>query len=101
MEKEELFSAITSKFDTELPAFVKAIIEECCENVLSSNPPIVDSNKVPSAIIAFGVSLSILTETVKAALQEADTVTVNYRNCTEIFDKNHYLLSMPRLDFLQ
>jgi len=92
MNKKELKDAMVARFQFNLNPFFNAVVDECCENVVNSVDAIPDDNKLSCAIIAFHTSLSALKATVSAALEFADTVTVNYRNQSFVFDKSHPLM---------
>ena len=93
MEKE-LFNQVCSRFNQPIPDILIAIIEESCENVCKSAEQLSDDDKLNSAIICTGMTLQMLKATITASLPFADSINLNYRGCSFLIDKNHWVLSI-------
>ncbi len=75
----------------------KAMMEECCETALKSNPELQDLEVLENAVqIAFITCNSTLRATLKGLLKsseaDTDTVNLNYRNQEFTFTSESYFL---------
>lgn len=73
----------------------KAMMEECCETALKSNPELQDLEMLENAVqIAFITCNSTLKATLKGLLKssEADKINLNYRNQEFTFTSESYFL---------
>jgi len=73
----------------------KAMMEECCETAIKSNPEITDLDVLENAVqIAFITCGSTLKATLRGLLEsaDADKVNLNYRNQSFSFSKDSSFL---------
>ncbi|AOR27281.1 hypothetical protein FORMB_02190 [Formosa sp. Hel1_33_131] len=86
MEVKELYDLVTKDFDDKIPLenihpLHKAMLEECCENALNNPQKVESQDTLKYAVqIAFFTCIETLRGTLKAGLEFADTVNLNYRN---------------------
>ncbi len=96
MTKEELYKSVVDELPIgDLHPLHKAMMDECCETALQSNPEITDKETLTLAVqVAFLTCNSTLKATLNSFLKlaDADQVTLNYRNQTFTIPKNSNLL---------
>lgn len=93
MSEKELYEAVTQKITVELHPVFKAILEECCENALQASD-LDDEDKPATVLFAFHTCLRMAQAFVKAGMQHADTITLNYRGQTFLIGPDHPLLRL-------
>ncbi len=96
MTPEELYNSVIDDFPiTDLHPLHKAMMEECCETALQSNPEITDKKTLTLAVqVAFLTCNSTLKATLNSSIElaDADQVTIDYRNQTFTILKSSNLL---------
>ena len=94
---ENIYQEIIKKLSiSDIHPLHKAMIEECCETAIKSNPEILDLDILTNAVqIAFLTCNSTLKATLQSAieLQNADEITLNYRKQKFIISKNSTLIN--------
>lgn len=89
MSREELFAvAFAPVANFKVRPFHKAMMEECCEVAISSNPGMSDVKELAEPVrIAFLVANDALKATFAGLLKEnpADQITLNYRGQEFVF----------------
>lgn len=87
---EDLFkAAILDLGVSEIHPLHKAMLEECCENAIENEQGVTDLPTLIYAVrVAFITCNSMMKGTIKAALSEADLVTINYRGLSIHFDSH-------------
>jgi hypothetical protein len=95
MTSEELYNEVILSLNIKsMPSLYKAVMEECCENVVENPQQITDKNTlISSTQVAFMVCMKSLKAIVQAGLEHADTITLNYRGQTFLIDKSHIILN--------
>lgn len=92
----ELYKEVLGNlFNKELHPLHKAVLEECCENVLKNTQNLKEKETLVYAVqVAFLTCNSILKGTLTSSLEaaNAEQVSLNYRNQTFIIPKNSPLL---------
>ena len=93
MTEKELYTQIISKLPAEqTPDLLKSLLEEACENACNSKYPIDDKFKMHSAFNNLVALLSLSKAFLKASLEKADIVNLNYRGKSFQIDRNHQIL---------
>lgn len=97
MSSEELYSATIGRMaKIEIHPIHKAMMEECCERAISSNPTDTDLETLVLGVqSAFLLANATLNATLVGSLKEAhaDQVTLNYRDQEFVFAANDPFLS--------
>lgn len=99
MTTTELYqSVIKNLSSTQIHPLHKAILEECCENAVENNNQLDSETLIYAVGLAFLTCDSTLKATMKAALKSnnADGITINYRNQTFDISKNSAFLKSSK-----
>lgn len=95
MNAQKLFNALMAKRQEIIPSkdfapIQKAVLEELCEKVAIADGigDFNDDQKIVLVLQTLEAAFPAMLATIKAALDTADTVTINYRDRTFTFDRN-------------
>jgi hypothetical protein len=96
MTTQELFDKVIEPIkiqlgDKEISRLHKAMIEECCENILKqTNESMSDRDLILSAQMSFVTADNVLRGFIEGLIEknDADTCTINYRGQSFVIDKN-------------
>lgn len=90
----ELFNAVLANLPVQaIHPIHKAMLEEACEHVLKKKDEFDSIEEMERAVhLSFMVLNPVLQSTMNAMLEQADTVTLNYRGVNEILTSESQIL---------